>query len=134
MLRKKRYLEDLFIGKPYSLLIVSIIKLALLGNFMILLAGALTNSFNFKIQSLSYSLKIIGQKNAGKFNMDHFLFNILIIWLVLIIDVSLIFWSKKKEVFSRKSKKKYYYKRIKILTIGIGIAISFLSFYLWHIF
>jgi len=134
MLRKKRYLEDLFIGKPYSLLIVSIIKLALLGNFMILLAGALTNSFNFKIQSLSYSLKIIGQKNAGKFNMDHFLFNILIIWLVLIIDVSLIFWSKKKEVFSRKSKKKYYYKKIKILTIGIGIAISFLSFYLWHIF
>lgn len=135
MLRKKRYLEDLFIGRPYSLFIVLIIKLALLGNFVIFLVGALANSFSFKsIQLLPYSLKAISQKNPGNLNVDHFLLNIFIVWLILIADVSLIFWSKKKEVFSKKPKKKHYYKKIKILTIGIGLALSFLSFYLWHIF
>lgn len=135
MIRKKekRYLENLFIGKPYSLFIVLIIGLALFGDFILLMGGIFTNSFNLKNIQL-YSLRVINQKNIGIINRNHFLSNIFIVWLILIADVSLIFWSKKKEVFSKKSKIRRRYKRIKDLTIGIGILLSSLNFYLWHIF
>ncbi len=131
--REKRYLENLFIGKPYSLFIVLIIGLALFGDFILLMGGIFTNSFNLKTIQL-YSFRVINQKNVGILNRDHFLSNIFIVWLILLADVSLIFWSKKKEVFSKKPKTRRRYKRIKNLTIGIGVLLSSLNLYLWHIF
>jgi len=112
---------------------VLIIGLALFGDFILLMGGIFTNSFNLKTIQL-YSFRVINQKNVGILNRDHFLSNIFIVWLILLADVSLIFWSKKKEVFSKKPKTRRRYKRIKNLTIGIGVLLSSLNLYLWHIF